>query len=168
MPRRLLERCQPDSIREFRAAARIRYHDGLTLAMQGHRTAAIYLWGYAAEMILKAAYFSFTGVKELAPLTVPGHIIPAINIGRSLGIPWPRAGQGHNVDAWAQLLIATHARSTQTAYSQPFEKQLARCGQRIYQLWREVLRYHKNVAYDYEVRQMCEAVEWLVIHAAVL
>src|SRR5437588_276642 len=51
MPRRLLERCQPDSIREFRAAGRQRFDDALALAAAGHRTGAIYLWGYTAEMI---------------------------------------------------------------------------------------------------------------------
>jgi len=58
MPRRLIDRSQPDNIREFRVSARQRYHDGLALAGTGNRTASIYLWGYAAEMLLKAAYFA--------------------------------------------------------------------------------------------------------------
>ena len=62
MPRRLIDRCQPDSIREFRASAQHRYNDGLALSGLGNRTSAIYLWGYAAEMTLKAAYFSFFGL----------------------------------------------------------------------------------------------------------
>ena len=62
MPRRLLERCDPDSIREFRAAARQRFDDALAMADQGRRTGAVYLWGYTSEMLLKAAYFSFGGL----------------------------------------------------------------------------------------------------------
>src|SRR6202008_2021190 len=77
MPRRLIDRCQPDSIREFRASARQRYEDGLALAGAGNRTAAIYLWGYVAEMTLKAAYFSLFGLAEHDAITVPGHIQPA-------------------------------------------------------------------------------------------
>src|SRR5438132_12581385 len=64
MPTRLIQRCQPESIREFRASAGQRYDDGLALAGTGNRTAAIYLWGYVAEMILKAAYFSLLGLAE--------------------------------------------------------------------------------------------------------
>ncbi len=60
MPRRLLDRCNDDSLREFRAAARQRFNDALVLAANGRRTGAIYLWGYAVEMTLKAAYFSMT------------------------------------------------------------------------------------------------------------
>jgi hypothetical protein len=167
MPRRLIDRCQPDSIREFRASARQRYNDGLALAVAGNRTAAIYLWGYASEMILKAAYFSLIGVAEEEVLTVPGHIQPAIDRGQAapLYIAWPRPGAGHNVRAWAELLVGVRALAANTAYVADFALQVQGCGQRIGRLWRETLRYHKNRAYAFEVRQVREAVEWLLIHA---
>jgi hypothetical protein len=75
MPRRLLERCPPDSIREFRASARQRFDDGLVLAGGGQRTAAIYLWGYTAEMTLKAAYFSLIALAETAVIRWTAHIV---------------------------------------------------------------------------------------------
>ena len=106
MPRRLIDRCLPDSIREFRASALQQYNDGLALVGAGNRTAAIYLWGYTAEMTLKAAYFSLFGLAEDDVITVPGHIQPAINRGKSppLSIAWPNQGAGHNIRAWAELL----------------------------------------------------------------
>ena len=58
MPRRLLSRVGRDTVREFRAAAAERYLDARLLAREGRRTAAIYLWGYVAEMYLKAARIS--------------------------------------------------------------------------------------------------------------
>ena len=94
MPRRLLTRCQPDSIREFRASARQRYDDGLTAAAGGRGLAAIYLWGYSAEMLLKAAYFSLLRVGEATSLQMAADIKPAIQLGRGLGIAWPKAGKG--------------------------------------------------------------------------
>jgi hypothetical protein len=167
MPRRLVDRCQPDSIREFRASARQRYHDGLALAGAGNRTAAIYLWGYAAEMTLKAAYFSLLGLAETAAITVPGHIQPAIHRGRAapLSIAWPNPGAGHNVRAWAELLVGVRALAPATAYAPAFAAQVQGCGQRLWQLWRETLRYHKNRAYGYEVRQVREAAEWLLANS---
>jgi hypothetical protein len=167
MPRRLIDRCQPDSIREFRASARQRYNDGLALAGAGNRTAAIYLWGYAAEMTLKAAYFSLLGLAEDQTITVPGHIQPAINRGRAapLLIAWPNQGAGHNVCAWAELLVGVRALPPAMPYAFVFGIQVQRCGQCIWQLWRETLRYHKNRAYPYEVRQVREATTWLLTNS---
>ena len=168
MPRRLRQRWQPDSIAEFQRAARQRYDDGLTLASQGRRTGAIYLWGYAAEMVLKAAYFRLTGVPSGRPLTVQGDIRPAIQRGRTIhGLVWPVAGDGHNVRAWAELLIAERLSLTQP-YPTDFGRQVQRCGQRIGLLWSESLRYHKNVAYVYELRQVQESLEWLLTNEALL
>lgn len=69
------------------------------------------LWGYCAEILLKAASFSVIDVGERTPLQMAVHIIPAIQLGRGLGIAWQVGGQGHHVRAWAELLVlerATH------------------------------------------------------------
>jgi hypothetical protein len=167
MPRRLIDRCRPESIREFRASARQRYNDGLALAGAGNRTAAIYLWGYAAEMTLKAAYFSLFGLAEGDVITVTGHMHPAINRGRlpPLSIAWPTLGAGHNVRSWAELLVGVRALAAATVYGPAFATQVQACGQRIWQLWRETLRYHKNRAYLYEVRQVREGTAWLLANS---
>ena len=165
MPRRLLERCGPDSIREFRSAGRQRFDDGLALAAVGRRTGAIYLWGYAAEMILKSAYFSVVGLDESAEITWKGHLRTAIQSGRAIGIAWPPSGEGHNIRAWAELLIAERASSPATAYAAPFDIEVQKRGQRLERLWRETLRYRKNYAYLHEVRQVREAAEWLLVHS---
>lgn len=167
MPRRLIDRCQPDSIREFRASARQRYNDGLALVAAGNRTAAIYLWGYAAEMTLKAAYFSLAGLADGDLITMPGHIRPAITQGRAapLLIAWPHRGEGHNVRGWAELLVGARALAPATAFDNAFASQVQQCGQRIGQLWNETLRYHKNRAYLHEVRQVRLAAEWLLINS---
>jgi hypothetical protein len=167
MPRRLIERCQPDSIREFRAAARQRYSDGLALAAAGNRTAAIYLWGYTAEMVLKAAYFSVVGISDDDPITMAGHIRPAIHRGRAapFHIAWPPRGEGHNVRAWAELLVAARAQNPATAYGPDVAFQVQGCGQAIGQHWNETLRYHKNRAYLHELRRVSQATDWLYIHS---
>ncbi len=81
MPRSLLERRQPDSIREFRGAAIERRIDGNEAAKAGRRTAAIYLWGYSAEMTLKAAYFSVIGFEQTRAITL-GDLQAAKDLGR--------------------------------------------------------------------------------------
>jgi len=198
MPKRLLARCKPDSIDEFKLAAHQRYNDGLILSLKGRRTAAIYVWGYAIEMTLKAAYFSFLGkglgyqLKAKTPTQsrsqparvsadLPVHFIPpyvgsqglhdvitwrqdlqpAIQTARSYAIHWPSQGAGHNLLAWAELLIAYRSHRHQ-AYSPAFCSEFQRKAQQSYQLWRETLRYHKNIAYLFEVRQMEDCTQWFI------
>jgi hypothetical protein len=166
MPRRLLDRCNPDSIREYRAAARQRFDDALELAGHGRRTGAIYFWGYTAEMVLKAAYFSLIGLPQTHQLNWGMHLRPAIHRGRALGIAWPHQGEGHNVRAWAELLVVVRALSPATIFAAPFALEVQRRGQRIEQLWRETLRYRKNYAYLYEMSHVREAAEWFLVHSA--
>ena len=163
MPKRLPARWQPESIEEFRASARERFEDAQALAASGRRTGAIYLWGYSAEMTLKAAYFLLTGLAETDLITWGSHILPAIERGKTVhGIAWPKQGQGHNVRAWAELLVAERAGGTGAPYTASFGLAVQQCGQAIGLLWSETLRYHKNVAYLYEMNQVREATEWLL------
>ncbi len=166
MPKRLPDRRAPDSIREFRAAARERYEDGLVLAANGRRTGAIYLWGYSVEMTLKAAYFRLIGRPETAVITVHGDISAAIRHAVSdFHIVWPPQGRGHNVRAWAELLVAERASRPGAAFPAAVGRAVQRCGQAAGQLWNETLRYHKNVAYPHELAQVREAAEWLLANS---
>jgi hypothetical protein len=113
----------------------------------------------------KAAYFSLIGLPDTRALTWGADLRPAIARGRAMGIGWPPAGEGHNVRAWAELLVVVRALAPATAFAAPFALEVQRHGQRIEQLWRETLRYRKNYAYLYEVRQVRESTEWYLIHS---
>ncbi len=106
MPKRLLHRCQPDSIAEFQAAARQRFQDGVALEAAGCRTAAIYLWGYAAEMTLKAAYFRAVNFRANEHIT-PADLYGAKANAAKFGFSW--AGNLHHLESWAQLLVNTRS-----------------------------------------------------------
>src|SRR3954452_5310622 len=104
MPVLLVDRCGPDTVAEFRSAAVVRYDDGARLAGRGRRTAAIYLWGYAAEMTIKAAFFTAFGFPEDRVITA-AHLRTARDVTAAhCGILWPAPGWGHNLVAWAELL----------------------------------------------------------------
>jgi hypothetical protein len=171
MPRRLLNRCVPDSIREFRAAARQRFEDGRTLAMADRRTAAIYLWGYSAEMTLKAAYFAVIGFADTQTITVPDLRAAALT-APGLGVIWPglpRNPKLHDLRAWADLLAATRIATPRMAYGDPSigTRMVTRCA-RLQHLWSEILRYHKNVAYIHEMEQVRDAAAWLLLYSSQL
>jgi hypothetical protein len=168
VPKPLRDRWQPDSIREFRAAARQRFDDGIALAGQKRRTGAIYMWGYSAEMTLKAAYFSLIGVAETDALSM-NDINTAINSGKDTHkIAWAAHGKGHDVRSWAELLVLERAARPGMAFAPEVGREVQRCGQRIGRIWSESLRYHKNFAYEYEVTSVREASAWLLTNSGLL
>jgi hypothetical protein len=167
MPRRLLDRCRPDSIFEFSCAAQQRFQDGLSLAPAGRRTAAIYLWGYAAEMTLKAAYFRLIGFPLAQAITIADLRAARVN-ALLLGFQW--AGNNlHHLESWAQLIVSTRAATPGWAYLVAgFGNEVLARSRTLQPLWSETLRYHKNVAYPYEVGQARTAAEWLLLNASQL
>jgi hypothetical protein len=166
MPRRLLKRCRPDSVAELQAAARQRLQDGFSLAAQGRRTAAIYLWGYAAEMTLKGAYFRLIGFPPSQQITLKDLQAAKVKAG-VLKSTW--TGNFHDLRAWAELLVAARGATPGLAYPTPgFGSRVVAYAGKLQPLWSEVLRYHKNVAHRHEVRQVREATEWLLVNASYL
>ena len=162
MPRSLPERCVPDSIREFRAASLQRSIDATTLAAAGRGTAAIYLWGYCAEMTLKAAYFRLIGFSE-ERLILRRDLIDATKGAVNVKVTWPQPQNLHAVSLWAQLLVSTRASKTNWTYhDQLFGSQVLSSGLSIGIIWRENLRYHKNIAYAHELSQVRSASQWLM------
>ena len=165
MPRDLIERCLPDSIHEFQLAARNRYDDGYALARAGRRTGAIYLWGYAIEMTIKAAFFRTIGFPLDRPITFVDLKAAMTRGVQNYGILWPYAGWGHRLGPWAELLIAEKAQG-RVGYAQDLEGQISTRSQRVYRFWRETLRYHKNVAYLYELNAVRADATWFISNSA--
>jgi hypothetical protein len=119
-------------------------------------------------MTIKAAYFALLGHAEARTIDWGSDILPAITRGRSLGILWPTAGQGHNIRAWAELLVVERATLGRPYATPSFGVEVQMMAQRFELLCRETLRYHRNVAYEYEVRQVREAAQWLLTHSLAL
>ncbi len=139
-----------------------RAKDAQSLAANGRRTAAVYLWGYAAEMTLKGSYFSVFGFTETQRITLD-NLRAARLAARSLGVT--RFGNLHDVRGWAELLVATRASLPGYAYPIPgFGDTVVVAANRVYGLWRESLRYHKNIAYNYELMQVRTASQWLLVN----
>jgi hypothetical protein len=156
----LLQRVSHDCVQGFRAAAHARYADGCVLAEKGRRLAAIYLWGYAAEMTIKAAYFTLHGF-TVAQLIDGAALARATHEAKAFGISWTNQ---HNVYAYATLVV--HKRtSLGLRYPSPsFANDFVGHAQTVYNRWRESLRYHHNQAYDFELNRVRLSVEWLQLH----
>lgn len=168
MPKLLVERLTDDTIRQFRAAARIRNEDAWQLAREGRRAAAVYLWGYVAEMTVKAAWFALNGFTLDRPIT-PRDLNTAVALAQgAYGIAWPHQGRLHAISHWAELLIRHRIGLGQPYADAAFAATLLNHTRRVYDRWRETLRYKKNQPYVFEVRAVAESVAWLLDNSRVL
>ncbi len=164
MPRPLPNRFQPDSIQVFRAAVMLRFTEAESLAATGHRTGAIYLLGYSVEMILKAAYFSLVGFAPRQTIS----LLDLRGAALSASFPWPGPNL-HHLSNWAHLLVERRATMPHGAYPVPgFSSDIVRLSGQLYRVWRESMRYHKNLAYPYEIAQAREAAHWFSVHSLAL
>jgi hypothetical protein len=145
------------TIREFRQAATLRYNEGRRLTIAGDRLAAIYLWGYTAEMLLKAAYFRLMLYGPTTPITMVD-LQAARTYALGLGLAF---GNLHDLPGWRALLIEEH-RIRGSPYKSSFARSITTRVGRIHQHWREHLRYRKNRPYLGEVNQTLQNVTWLL------
>lgn len=163
MPLPLPDRCRPDSVAEFRAAALRRYADGLALAESGvreRRTGAVYLWGYSVEMVLKAAVFAAFGYDQRDPIELDDLKVWK-QLAASVGMTW--GGALHAVDQWGRLIVCLRGTLPGvTPLPAAAARQVEDRSARVQLLWRETLRYHPNVAYPWELAEMREHCEWFL------
>jgi hypothetical protein len=155
----LITRIAPyESILCFRRSAAARYREGCRLAANGDRLIGIYLLGYAAEMLLKAAYFRLERLHVKAPIG-PAQLRSARDKAVSWGITAPV--NYHDLSWWAQMLVESR-QFLGRSYSYHFARQLLANVNRIYQNWREFLRYRTNRPFRGEVETVVRATTWLV------
>jgi hypothetical protein len=165
MPKRLVERLRSDSIHEFRCAAKERIADGDALAAVGRGLAAIYLWGYAAEMALKASFFEASLYNSRRPIEKLD-LHSAKPRAAKLGVAWPPGSDLHDVAAWAELVVAERS-NRGTPLGIVAATKLIRAAQSLRRLWRVTLRYHANRAYSNEVEQVRQLVRQILSHCNV-
>jgi hypothetical protein len=141
------------------SAALERFWDGLDLATSAapRRTAAIYLLGYVAEILLKMAFFRVAGF-------LPGQAVELRAI--TAHAAWTRSNL-HNLDALADLLIAERA-TRDRALDPAFAGQLKSCVLTIANHWGTTLRYKHTAAEQPELAEVYQNVEWLRANATLL
>jgi hypothetical protein len=145
------------TVRGFRTAARLRYSEAERLANAGDRLAGVYLCGYAAEMLLKAAFFRLQGKQPNDPITIHDLRIAMQQAQSMYQKKWHNL---HDLGGWAALLT-DERRRLGIAYPPRLSRVLNAQVKRIQQNWREDLRYHSNRPYLGEMRATFEGVAWL-------
>ena len=136
-------------------AAEQRYWDSLTLALTGTgvETGAVYLLGYAVEVLLKTAYFRVVSVPS-------GQDIGSPLLAARRSAAW-RGGNLHNLTSWFELL--NDARYLQgNAWSIPTATAIELRVLTVSSHWRESLRYTSFAATNAELEEVFGSVDWLI------
>src|SRR5262249_46893628 len=128
------------------------------------RLAAVYLAGYVAEMILKAAYFRLRGWSPTAPIRMAdlrNAVNHAVTVrGVTFAPPGRRCPDLHHLPGWRDLLIAERSHHG-PAYLPRFRRALVARVSALALNWSPELRYHSNRPHRAEVRVSLEAADWL-------
>jgi len=166
MSLRLLLSSTPETLQDMETAAEDRYWEGWELATQGLHVGAIYILGYAAEMLLKVSSFRVDGVHPGDP--VGPRLGPARTYGK-LRFPNITYDAGHSVEFWAAFLRekrVDHGRPLSTTTS----SELFHRTSRIHTRWLVSLRYRSlalpplaaaPIDFPIEVLQMTDDIAWI-------
>lgn len=150
-----------DSIGELEHAARLRYYDGLSLALsESHNsTGAVYLLGYVAEMLLKTAYYR---VRGMGPTDDTWPLLRGMNDQAALvRFDWQSGRTRHNLEDLAGLLVEVR-RNCGPEIDPYFASTLQGHAKVVALHWNERLRYKSVLALEDEVVDVIESIDWLV------
>jgi hypothetical protein len=139
----------------------LRCREADRLCLAGCGTAAIYLWGYATEMVLKMALFRLAGYDDTDDLSIQDRRRLEV-LGRQYHITKPR--NSHDLRFWADLLVQHRIRIQRPYSIWALEGEIRRRANQVYERWRETLRYRSNLAYRHEVRVVRMNAQWFLAH----
>lgn len=161
----LIKRQKPnDSIKKFELSAQHKYQAGLLLIEAGDETTGIEQLGYAAEMLLKSAYFRFVrpaiGLSRITSLITGSMLRAAAREGIRLHIRYDPESY-HSLLFWALLLVAVRK-----DYSQPLpietEREMLTRIRELHRLWMIEHRYQNKSYGAADVLRMYVNVTWLL------
>ncbi len=147
-----------ETLQETELAAEQRLREGEALWRAGRFGAAVYLFGYAAEMLLKNAYFRYRGSPSTMAISF-GLLGTAKAHAMALGVAADPETY-HSLRFWAALLRAERARTNRPmpgGLDQPFVQR----SRRLYQNWWIAMRYRADRVSAREVQIAFDDVTWL-------
>jgi len=165
-PPTFAERLAPDTINRLERAAQHRYESANILWKEKRRLAALYMFGYTAEICLTTAYLRCTGFSpnaEIEPETRNRRMAQArlIEMSNGQNIMPPR--DAHPILGWARFLEYERIRvGNLSAQDRQRLREAVNKAAFIYGYWRPSLRY-KVVEFQDEILQKVQkATKWLL------
>ena len=153
------ESLAPDTINRLERAARQRYETGTLLSNQSRRLAALYFFGYAAEMCLATSYFRSWGFPPNAEIDRDLRV-RHMKRARDLKL---MSGDPHPIVGWAFLLQSQRILGGGLDDSDKIRLRMAIANAEIiYRYWRPELRYKVVEVGEETLRKVQTAAKWLL------
>ena len=162
MPIRSQVQTATETILGFEAAAEEKYEDGFSLMASPSPGNGVYLMGYVAEMLLKAAYFRFQGLPDADPLTFH-HLKQARQDAKNLYGVTADDDHFHGVDFWGELVTQAR-RHKNLPLSLSVEQELDQRTKRLAQNWFVEMRYFSLKISLKDVEAVLDDVVWIKSH----
>ncbi|MGH7169959.1 MAG: hypothetical protein ACRELG_06760 [Gemmataceae bacterium] len=149
-----------DTIAEFERAAQQRFDEGVSLASAGFHGGAIYLHGYVAEMLLKAAAYKLLGLGSSDPVEEKRPIVEEWIAEYVLAAK--KKPRPHDLDAWARWLSYFRTDILGTPYPLSFDLDLGSHKDVIERIWMPSMRYHQLSPSVMEAAEVQAAALWFL------
>ncbi len=128
----------PETLAKFEQAWKQRYIEGMRLLEdEATRTGGVYLLGYVAEMILKVAYFRFTGASSDDLL---GNLLKAKAFKDASESVSADTESNHSLQFWTEMLIVTRNQNNRRLPTH-LQDTLVGYGVTLHQNWKVDIRY---------------------------
>ena len=154
----LAECFAPDTIASLERAAEQRFTTAEFLRTE-RRLAALYLYGYTAEICLAAAYFRSAGFKRNQTIDSTRrkrHMAQAKQLGIMTKDPHPIVGWARFLE-WQRLSAGNLSAIDSQRLKEAINK-----GTVIYNYWRPELRYKTVEITDEQINEVRRAAKWLL------
>ena len=157
------QRLAPDTLNRLERAAEHRYVSGDVLWERKRRLAALYMYGFSAEISLTAAYFRCAG---FSPNTEIDRDTRRRRMAQARLIEMPNgsrlmSGDPHPILGWARFVEYVRLANA-TAQDRQRLREAINKAAIIYRYWRPELRYKVADVTDEQLQQVQIAAKWLL------
>jgi hypothetical protein len=160
------ERLAPDTVNRLERAARHRYESANVLWKEKRRLAALYMFGYTAEICLATAYYRCAGFAPNAEIdreTRNRRMAQARLIEMPNGDRLMPARDAHPILGWARFLEYERIRvGNPSAQDRQRLREAVAKAALVYSYWRPSLRYKVVDFGDEALQKVQKAAKWLL------
>jgi hypothetical protein len=160
----LAERLSPDTVTKLERAAHQRFASAEVLRTHSRRLAALYFYGYSAEMWLSVAYYRSAGFGPHEPIdrdTRHRRMVQARQLRLNSGT-FVMNSDPHPLVGWARFLEWQRSASGTLAAADTLRlKEAVNKAMEIYNYWRPELRYKVIEITDTQLKVVRSAATWL-------
>ncbi len=151
----IVSKIGPHSTSRLQRAAEQRFVEAECLMERRHYLAALYFYGYVAEIVLGCAYFRMRGYSPTDAITM-SELRRILNTAKMKS---RMEDKSHPIDGWAVLLIE------ERAYARRIERSLRDKSLFISENWSPALRYRTITLQKDQIIEIQEQAKWFLVNS---